>query len=247
MVSDQTEVWLDVTVGADRERGRSRSRCRSCPCPGNRAVVLHEKAHRRPRHRRSAPGLPSGELVMRTARYAAAGFALGAGWGGRGAGLDAADLQVAGVHLGRDLVDRSRGGGHRSRSGCRRTPPGDAGEVRWWRVLAVSVPVMFLSPGIVLFPAAVIGGWGLRRGPVGRFVAALAILSAPVMLVVMSWEEVERWVTPYPENVYRLLLAAGGLVLGATCSMGGQCRTRPLAPTGTGRRPRSTRASPLPA
>ena len=156
---------------------------------------------------------------MRTARYAAAGFALGAGWGVLArvwmrlisrspeftwAGTLSIVLVAAVIGLGLGVVHAARG----------------RGGSPWWRVLAVSVPVMFLSPGIVLFPAAVIGGWGLRRGPVGRFVAALAILSAPVMLVVMSWEEVERWVTPYPENVYRLVLAAGGLVLGATAAWG---------------------------
>jgi hypothetical protein len=73
---------------------------------------------------------------------------------------------------------------------------------------------------MVLFPATVIGGWGLRRGPVTRLVGAVAVLSAPVILVVMSWQDVETTLTPYPENVYRLVLAAGGLVLGATAAWG---------------------------
>ena len=156
---------------------------------------------------------------MRTARYAAAGFALGAGWGilarvwmrliSRSpeftwAGTLSIVLAAAviGLALGVVHAARRRGG----------SP--------WWRAVAVIVPVMFLSPGIVLFPAALVGGWGLRRGPVGRFVAVLAILSAPVILVAMSWQEVESWVMPYTENVYRLVLATGGLVLGGTAAWG---------------------------
>ena len=107
---------------------------------------------------------------MRTARYAAMGFALGAGWGVLArvwmrlistspeftwAGTLSIVLTAAviGLALGVVHAARRRGGS------------------RWWRLLALSVPVLFLSPGIVLFPAAVIGGWGLRRGPVARLVA----------------------------------------------------------------------------
>ena len=134
---------------------------------------------------------------MRTARYAAMGFALGAGWGVLArvwmrlistspeftwAGTLSIVLTAAviGLALGVVHAARRRGGS------------------RW-----------FLSPGIVLFPAAVIGGWGLRRGPVARLVGAVAVLSAPVILLVMSWQDVETSLTPYPENVYRLVLAAG--------------------------------------
>ena len=156
---------------------------------------------------------------MRTVRYAAAGFALGAGWGilarvwmrlistspeftWAGTLSIVLTAAVIGLALGVVQAARQRGG----------SP--------WWRLLALIVPVLFLSPGIVLFPAAVIGGWGLRRGPVARLVGAVAVLSAPVILVVMSWQDVEATLTPYPENVYRLVLAAGGLVLGATAAWG---------------------------
>jgi hypothetical protein len=156
---------------------------------------------------------------MKTARYAATGFALGAGWGVLarvwmrlistspeftwvGTLSIVLTAAVIGLTLGVVHAARRRGGS------------------RWWRLLALSVPVLFLSPGIVLFPAAVVGGWGLRRGPLGRLLAALAVLSAPVILVVMSWQEVETTLTPYPENVFRLVLAAGGLVLGATAAWG---------------------------
>ena len=43
VVSDQTEVWLDVTVGADRG-AVAVAHVPFVPAPGNRAVVLHEKA-----------------------------------------------------------------------------------------------------------------------------------------------------------------------------------------------------------
>jgi hypothetical protein len=156
---------------------------------------------------------------MRTARYAAAGFALGAGWGvlarvwmrlistspefsWAGTLSIVVTAALIGLALGVVHAARRRGGS------------------RWWRLLALVVPVIFLSPGMVLFPAAVVGGWGLRRGPVARAVAALGVLSAPVILVTMFWQEVETTLTPYPENVYRLVLGVGGLVLGATAAWG---------------------------
>ena len=40
VVSDQTEVWLDVTVGADGS-GVAVAKVPFVPAPGNRAVVLH--------------------------------------------------------------------------------------------------------------------------------------------------------------------------------------------------------------
>jgi hypothetical protein len=43
VVSDQTEVWLDVTVGPD-DQAVAVTRVPFVPTPGNRAVVLHEKA-----------------------------------------------------------------------------------------------------------------------------------------------------------------------------------------------------------
>jgi hypothetical protein len=156
---------------------------------------------------------------MRTLRYAAAGFALGAGWGVLArvwmrlisrspefswAGTLSIVITAAVIGLALGLVQAAR----------RR------GASPWWRLLGLVAALIFLSPGIVLFPAALVGGWGLRRGRIGRVVAALAILSAPVILVVQTWQEVETWLTPYPENVYRLVLAVGGLVLGATAAWG---------------------------
>ena len=79
---------------------------------------------------------------------------------------------IVGVALGVIQAARQRGG------------------TGWWRVLYVLVPLPFAGAGLPLLPAVVIGGWGLRRGPLGRIVALLAILSAPVILVAMTWEEV---------------------------------------------------------
>ena len=100
---------------------------------------------------------------MRTIRYASAGFLLGVAWGvaarvwmrlistapefswaGTLSIIGAA--AIIGTALGIVHAARRRGG-----SG-------------WWRLLALLVPVIFASPGIVFLPAVVIGGWGLRRG-----------------------------------------------------------------------------------
>lgn len=43
VVSDQTEVWLDVTIGPDG-RAVAVTHVPFVPSPGNRALVLHEKA-----------------------------------------------------------------------------------------------------------------------------------------------------------------------------------------------------------
>jgi hypothetical protein len=154
---------------------------------------------------------------MRTLRYASLGFLLGFAWGvvarvwmrlistspefswagtlGIFAATGICGLALGVIHAAR----RRRGSG-------------------WWRLLYLLVPVPFAGAGLPLLPAVVLGGWGLRRGPFGRIVAALAILSAPVILVAMTWDEVNHWVTPYPENVYRAVLAAGGLVLSGTAA-----------------------------
>ena len=156
---------------------------------------------------------------MRTLRYAAAGFLLGVVWGvaariwmrllatspefsWAGTLFILTVAGLVGLALGVVYAARRRGA-----SG-------------WWRLFGLIVPALFAGAGLPLLPAVVLGGWGLRRGRIGRVVAALAILSAPVILVAQSWEEVETWLTPYPENVYRLVLALGGLVLGGPAAWG---------------------------
>jgi hypothetical protein len=147
-----------------------------------------------------------------TARYALTGFLLGIAWGvvGRvwmrlistepafswqGTLLLVGAASLAGAVLGVVGAARRRGA-----SG-------------WWRLLYVVVPVLFAGAGLPLLPAVVLGGWGLRRGPIGRLVAALALLSAPVILIAITWDQVTGWLMPYPDNVYRAILAGGGLLL----------------------------------
>ncbi|MEP6650743.1 MAG: hypothetical protein ABJA74_12675 [Lapillicoccus sp.] len=166
---------------------------------------------------------------MRTLRYAGLGFVLGVSWAvvGRvwmrlvstepsftvlGTLMLLLMAGVVGLALGLVFAARRREG-----SG-------------WWRVLYLLVPVLFAGAGLPLLPAVVLGGWGLRRGPLGRVLAALAILSAPVILVAMTWEEVNTWLMPYPDNVYRSILAAGGLVLGGTAAWGSSVALGPWRP-----------------
>lgn len=94
------------------------------------------------------------------------------------------------------------------------------GTSRWWRVLYGLVRVLFAGAGLPLLPAVVLGGWGLRRRPPARAVAVLAILSAPVILVAITWDEVSGWLMPYPDTVYRAVLAAGALLLAGTAAAG---------------------------
>jgi hypothetical protein len=168
---------------------------------------------------------------MRTFRYASAGFLLGAtwgvaarvwmrvistapefSWGGTLSIIGAA--AVIGTALGVVHAARRRGGS------------------AWWRLFALLVPVIFASPGVVFLPAVVLGGWGLRRGVIGRVVAVVAILSAPVLLIAATWDDVETTLMPYPDNVYRAVLAIGALVLAGTAACAastalGPWRTRP--------------------
>jgi hypothetical protein len=109
---------------------------------------------------------------------------------------------VAGLALGLVAAARARGGS------------------RWWRLLYLVVPVLFAGAGLPLLPAVVVGGWSLRRGPIGNVLAAMAILSAPVILVAMTWNEVNTSLMPYPDNVFRGILGAGGLVLAGIAAWG---------------------------
>jgi hypothetical protein len=174
---------------------------------------------------------------MRTLRYAAAGFLLGVAWGvvGRiwmrlistepsfswdGTLLLLGMAGIVGLLLGVIHAARRRGA-----SG-------------WWRLLYLPVPMLFVGAGIPLLPAVIVGGWGLRRRSWARVVAVLAIVSAPVILVVMVWDDVAASLMPYPDNVYRAVLAAGGLVLGGTAAWGSSTalapwRARPTSVVGS--------------
>lgn len=154
-----------------------------------------------------------------TRRYAALGFLLGVtwavvarawmrlistepsfSWAGTGELLVLAGL--VGAALGVVQAARRRGGRGR------------------WRWLYLLVPFFLAGPGAPLLPAVVLGGWGLRRGPVGRAVAAVGLLSAPAILLAMTWDEVDHWLMPYPDTVYRAILGGGGLLLSAAAAWG---------------------------
>ena len=155
---------------------------------------------------------------MRTLRYASLGFLLGVTWGvaarvwmrlittapefsWSGTLIIIVGASIAGLALGVIHAARRRGAS------------------QWWRLLGLLV-VLFLSQaqGPLLLPAVLLGGWGLRRGALGRVVAGVGILSAPVLPLLLSWELVDTHLMPYPDTVYRLVLAAGGLLLSSTAA-----------------------------
>jgi hypothetical protein len=109
---------------------------------------------------------------------------------------------VAGSALGLVAAARTRGG------------------TGWWRLLYLAALVLFIGPGMPLLPGVVLGGWGLRRGAIGRLMAAVAIASAPAILLALSWEEIDRSLNPYPDNVFRAFIGGGALVLCATAALG---------------------------
>ncbi|MEO7235398.1 MAG: hypothetical protein ABIW80_08490 [Lapillicoccus sp.] len=119
-----------------------------------------------------------------------------------------------------------------------------AGRSRWWRLTAVLAVPVLLSPGMVLAPALVVGGWGLRRGPRARVAAAAAVLVAPAVLVVATWADVEQSLMPYPDGVYRGVLALGAALLGAAFAWGGSAAFGPWAAArGDGPPPSGERAA----
>ncbi len=154
---------------------------------------------------------------MRTLRYALLGFLLGVSWGVVArvwmrlisTSPDFSWAGTLGILIAFGIVGLALGVVYAAR---RREASG------WWRLLYLLVPVPFAGAGLPLLPAVVVGGWALGRGRLGGIVALLAVLSAPVTLLAMTWDEVTYWMTPYPENVYRAILAAGGLLFGGTAA-----------------------------
>lgn len=120
-----------------------------------------------------------------------------------GTGFVLAVFTVAGVGAGTVAAARARQGS------------------RWWRLAGLLAVPVFLSPGMVLAPAALVGGWGLRRGPWARAVAVVALLLGPALLLAVTWDEVERSLMPLPDAVYRAVLGGGATLLGAALAWGG--------------------------
>jgi hypothetical protein len=162
-------------------------------------------------------------------RYAATGLLLGVGWGvvarvwmrliatepafsWAGTLMILGLAGVAGLLLGIVHAARRREGS------------------RWWRLLALPVPLLFAGAGLPLLPAVVVGGWGLRRGPVGRLIGVLALLSAPVILLAATWDDIEMWLNPYPDNVFRAIIAGGGLLLSGAAAWGASVALGPWRP-----------------
>ncbi len=166
VVNDRTEVWLDVTIGADGT-AVAVATVPFVPTPGNRAVVVHAAGTDDHGTAGARLGLPAGELVMTAVRYAASGLVLGVAWAVAGrvwmrliatepAFTWAGTLLLVGMAA---LVGLALGLVHAARR---------RGASRWWRVLYGVVPVLFAGAGLPLLPAVVLGGWGLRRGALGR-------------------------------------------------------------------------------
>jgi hypothetical protein len=156
---------------------------------------------------------------MKTLRYASLGFLLGVAWGvvarvwmrlittapefswvGTLGIIGTAGF--AGLIFGLVHAARTRGGS------------------RWWRLLALGALVAFHGLGFLLLPAVIGGGWGLRRGVFGRVLAVVAFLSAPALLIALSWEKRDTYAGPYPLSVFLGIAIGGVLVLVVTAGWG---------------------------
>ncbi len=151
-----------------------------------------------------------------TVRYAARGLGLGLAWG-VGARLwmrmVASDPQVTwrgtlGVLVSAGLAGSLIGVAHAA---------GRQGASNAWRALALPGVALFLGPGLPFLPAFLLGGWGMRRGTVGRWVAALSVAAAPVLLVQTLWLDGAEGVVA-PSDAVTLLVVAGGAGLLAVTS-----------------------------
>jgi hypothetical protein len=156
---------------------------------------------------------------MRTLRYALLGFLLGVSWGvvarvwmrlistspefsWSGTLLIIGTAGFAGLIFGLVHAARTRGGS------------------RWWRLLAVGALVAFQGQGVVLLPAVIGGGWGLRRGVFGRILAVVAFLSAPAVLLALGSDGIDTYPGPYPLPVFLGIAIGGVLVLVVTAGLG---------------------------
>jgi len=104
------------------------------------------------------------------------------------------------------------------------------GRSRRWRLTVLLAIPLFLSPGMILVPALVVGGWGIRRGRRARAAAAAGVLVGPLFLVQSAWEEVQRTLMPYPDAVYLAILGLGATLLAATLAWAASAALGPWAP-----------------
>ena len=234
VVGPRTEVWLDVTIRGDGS-AVAVAHVPFVPQSGQRSVVVH--AQPTDDHGTAGPRLACLPVSWSTRRaLAGAGLGLMLGvaariwmrlvatepeltWAGTGFVLGA--FAVAGLGVGVAAAARVQ----------RRS--------RWTRLaLLLAVPV-FLSPGMVLAPALVVGGWGLRRGPKARLAAAAAVLLGPVMLVATTGGTSSRRSCPTPT-----LSTAGCWPWGLPCSQERWPGADPL-PSGRGRPGAKTARPPV--
>jgi hypothetical protein len=179
---------------------------------------------------------------MRTLRYAARGFFLGVAWGvvarvwmrlvstspefsWRGTLGILGSAGFAGLILG--VVHAARTGGG--------SP--------WWRLLCLLALVAFHGLGIVLLPAVIGGGWGLRRGVLGRVTGVAALLSAPAILLALSRDGIDTHEGPYPLLAFLVIAIGGVLMLVLTAAWGTSTALGPWERSGE----RRSSGSPEPA
>lgn len=166
---------------------------------------------------RVAPGAGPEAGLVTMVRAAAAGLALGAGWGvlarmwmrmisttpefsWSGTLLIIGFSALAGLGLGLVHGARSR---HRS---------------RWWRLAVVlALPIVSAAQGVVFAPAFWLGGFAFAgRGPrVVRGVLAL-VATGPIWLIWATSDPVERSLVPAPTFVLGLLVLMTGVAWGGS-------------------------------
>lgn len=164
-----------------------------------------------------------------SARYAALGFGLGLAWG---AGAEA---------WGHLLTTEPHGGWRRSLAtvACAGLAgalvgvayaAGRHGAPRSWRALTLPAAALFLGPGLLFLPAFLVGGWGLRRGPVGRRGTALSVAAAPAALAQTLWQRQQEGGGPTPDASSLLGLAVLTTLLAAASAWAGSAAFGPRAP-----------------
>lgn len=179
---------------------------------------------------RVAPTTEPAAALVTTARTAAAGLALGAGWGvlarvwmrmistnpefsWSGTLLIVGFAAAAGLGLG--LVYGAR---------ARRAS-------RWWRLaVVVALPIVSAGQGLVFAPAFWLGGFALAgRGPRAVRVALALVATGPVWLIWATADPVQRSLVPAPTFVVGLLALMSGVAWGGSLLFRRWPRRAPLA------------------
>lgn len=186
----------------------------------------------------SAPSTtpPTAPVSVSAVRPVAAGLGLGLAWGVVARvwmRLLSSDPQltwrgtlavVVSAGLAGALLGAAHAAGRRGASGA-------------WRALALPGVALFLGPGLPFLPAFVVGGWGMRRGPVGRAVAAGSVAVAPLLLL-QALVSGDSGPLLAPSDLPSLLVVAGGSgLLAVTSAWAGTAAFGPWARPATRRAP----------